>query len=104
MKTPRKNPRINVRFKSLQETDELEQYANQRGFTLQNWMRMLAYREITNDLSKKLQVRELFEILHILQAILEHGTDEDVVLFAKQKARRLIENFNLNAEHDAWIG
>lgn len=38
MTRPRLEPRINIRFSSLQKMDEVELFANQNGYNLQDWM------------------------------------------------------------------
>lgn len=99
MKRPRKEPRLNIRFSNLQQMDQIELFANQRGFNVQDWVRMLVMRELTEDLSKKLLVRDGLKSLYTLQAILEQVTDKQVVQFAQRKAGALTETLNINNDY-----
>ena len=104
MTLPRKEPRINVRFVSLQQMDHIELYANKRGYTLQNWIRMLIERELASDLRKKIQVRNGYKSLYTVLSILEEMADPKIVNFAKHKADTFAENFDMHQEYDLWNG
>jgi len=99
MKSPRKEPWVNVRFKNLQETDDLELFANQRGFTLQNWMRMLAYREFNQGMANRQYLKDTTENSFFIRHLLEKSYDETSVKVARIRSEKAVEILDIYQEY-----
>ena len=99
MRSPRSAPRLNVRFPSQEEMDEVELRANDDGLDLQNWIRRLI-REEMKDGRLNQEVSEL-RLIHILKSsyILEHLVDENQIIRAEERAILKLDQLKLNAEH-----
>ena len=104
MTRPRLEPRINIRFSSLQKMDEVELFANQNGYNLQDWMRLLVEREMTLGLSKKLIVKDMCRKIDKLEFMFEQLADDAVVRSANERADKLAENFDIHLELGLWTG
>ena len=104
MTRPRLEPRINIRFSSLQKMDEIELFANQNGYSLQDWMRLLVEREMTLGLSKKLIVKDMCRKIDKLEFMFEQLLEAPVVRMANERADKLAEKFDMHLELGLWTG
>lgn len=98
MSSVRTKPRINLRFKDLEEMDIIELRANQEGLNLQSWIRQLIRLEIahprlphgTLEVALKSQLKTL--------AILETLVEKPVINKAEVISSRKVEHYNNHNE------
>ena len=99
MSPRRANPRINLRFPSIAEIDEIERQANLDGLDLQNWLRQLVRDEMNFRQFKRMLILECVKTLLIIRYILEQLVDDRKVKAAQAKAERKIERLDLQSKH-----
>jgi len=100
----RQEPRINLRFRDLELMDSIELFANQRGYNLQDWVRMLVMRELSEDFSNLLLIRNGINRLCITQNILEQIADDHVVKLAHHRASQVTEKISMKRGYNLWGG
>jgi len=98
MRTPRSTPRINLRFHTLEFMDVVELTANREGLDLQNWLRRLVHREITNRKFKPYLLRDGVERLITIQLLLEQLLEPSVIAAARHKAKSRITELAKHTE------
>ena len=95
--SPRKDPRINVRFPTMREMDLVELTANRDGLDLQNWIRQLVRDEIDERPLRRLMMRVAFESLLIIRAALESLIGPAETEKAKARAQAYIDELEKSA-------
>ena len=94
MSSPRKEPRINLRFDSNEEMDTIELRANQDGLNLQNWIRQLIRIEMASPRLSSGSCEESFKSQLKSQAMLETLVDKHAIDKAETISTRKIEHYN----------
>ena len=95
MARPRKEPRVNLRFKDHNDLDEYELIALRRGMSLPAWIKATMHRELEKDSEPSISEKSIL----IIRKHIEDGASREAVQKAKSHVKSYLEDIKSYASH-----